>query len=112
MSHTIRDLPVANSVSSNSLFVVEIDPDGNHSTQSVNVATLFANVTVNTFFSNAAFATATGNNVTIDSLFIANTYTPNGSADNITGRKIWFDADYLYVTTSNNVTKRVALQSF
>lgn len=114
MSRTFDALPRANSAPGSSLIPIEIDPTGIHVTQAISVTNLFGNVAVDTAF----VANTTANNVTIDgrfdtdALFIANTYTPNGSGDVIGERKLWFDANYLYVTTANNVVKRVALSTF
>ena len=53
------------------------------------------------------------NTVTVNILTMANTATPaNTNALTLGQGEIFWDADYIYVATANNVVKRAALSSF
>lgn len=114
MARALHDLQRANTISSNTLFLVELDPDGIHLTRAISAQTLFANVTFNV--TSSANIAANNLNVTgdfvVDTVTIANNFTPNTSADVVEGRQVWFDSNYLYVSTADNVIKRVALSTF
>jgi hypothetical protein len=87
----------ATSVSNADLFIMSANTSNTATTKVVNTAILLGNSTA---------------------LIAANTFqlkeksTPANSTITITQGRLWFDADYLYVATSNNTVKRVALSSF
>lgn len=58
----------------------------------------------NTVFSNVNFQVAT--------LIVGNTSTPISSTISVTAGSMWYDANYLYIATSNNVIRRVTLETF
>jgi hypothetical protein len=87
----------ATSVSNADLFIMSANTSNTATTKVVNTAILLGNSTA---------------------LIAANTFqlkeksTPANSTITISQGRLWFDADYLYVATSNNTVKRVALSSF
>ena len=50
--------------------------------------------------------------VIANNLMIANRTTPANSTATVPANTMWFDSDYLYVATANNVIKRVPLTAF
>ncbi len=67
-------------------------------------------VTANTISSNAV--TTETLTVLTNSIIIANTFTPANSSVIANAGMIFYDSNYLYVTTATGVTKRVALGTF
>ena len=99
---TVDDLPTANGFSSDDLFIVLNDPAGVPGLRSIAAANLFGNITI---------AVVSSNTFQANGYINTDKRTPaNGTITSAQGR-IWFDDSYLYVTTSNNVTKRVALSA-
>lgn len=93
------ELPVVNSVSGNDKIVVLSN------TSSSPVTSV---ITVNTLFSNTANL-----QVVAKTLIINNTATPsNSTATTIQSGTVFFDNNFIYIATSNNFVKRVALSSF
>lgn len=70
---------------------------------------VISNGGVRQVLSNAAFSNI---NLEVATLLIANNATPANSSANVTHGTVWFDSNYLYVATANNVLKRVSLSSF
>ena len=60
--------------------------------------------TPNTIFSNV--------NLQVATLIVGNTSTPISSTISVTAGSMWFDSTYLYVAVSNNVIKRITLETF
>lgn len=89
----ITELPQATSVSANDILVVVTNPETLAITQ---------RASVNTFFSNTV----------VGALTLQNKQTPANSSITIAGGRIFFDDQYLYVATSNNVVKRILLEAF
>lgn len=84
----IGDLPVANSVANSSVVLVESNPGSN---SAVTYQVALSNVAINK---------------------LAEKSTPANSAVSASQGNIRFDDNYLYITTANGVTKRVALSAF
>jgi hypothetical protein len=85
-------------------FVIVTDISANAS-KKVALSNLFGNCNANLVLSNTSLMSA---NVAI----IRNANTPANSSITVTRGTIWFDSDFLYVATANNILKRVALESF
>ena len=51
-------------------------------------------------------------NLQVATLIVGNTTTPISSTMTVTAGSMWYDANYLYIATSNNVIKRLSLESF
>lgn len=116
------------------LYIVD-DPNGTPASKSLTLKTLFgaipanvvstqratfqANVTVTgsntTFTSNVNSTGITKVNqlrVTNNEFMIANSQTPANSSINKTKGTMFFDENYLYITTANSTIKRIALTTF
>jgi len=120
------------------LLLIIDDPNGTPASKSITVKTLFGNVPSNTaiaglltasanatfsgsntvFSSNANFTGATGPKISagVVTLSSATTVSSNNATTVLSGGglqgSIFWDANYLYVATSNTVIKRVALSVF
>ena len=81
------------------------DPDGTPENRKLTIRNLFGKVPANTIINGTFVANTT-------SIRVASSSTPANSTATLTHGTISWDASYIYVTTSNNVTKRVALSSF
>jgi len=127
----ITELTAANTLSGNSLLVAVTDPSGAATTKKITVSNFFGNVATNTVFTANVSLTAntTANNLTItfantitltvntgtftNTLSIPYRQTPaNSTALTIGNNAIFHDTNFLYVAVSNNITKRVSLNSF
>lgn len=84
----IGDLPVANAVANSSAVIVEVNPGANNN---VTYQMTLANLPINK---------------------LAEKSTPANSAVTASQGNIRFDDNYLYITTANNVTKRIPLSAF
>ncbi len=51
-------------------------------------------------------------NLTVNNFVFDSKYTPSSSTQPTTPNKIFIDSNYIYVSTSNNNIKRVALENF
>lgn len=51
-------------------------------------------------------------NLKVATLLIGNTATPANSTITVTQGTFWYDSNYFYVATANNILKRVALTAF
>lgn len=97
-------IPADQAYPSDLLMIVFVDSNtGITTTKSINITNFFANVSSN----------VTINAVTsVANLIIKDNHTPLTSSETRLAGSIYFDSDYLYITTQNNVTKRIPLQSF
>ncbi|MCX6783265.1 MAG: hypothetical protein NTZ20_04765 [Candidatus Levybacteria bacterium] len=89
-------LPTANTLSSGDYFFVISDPNTLIATKKIYVNTAFSNVS----------------HLTVNNLVISNKSTPSNSTMTIGKGKIFYDDNYLYVPTANNVIRRIALVAF
>ena len=121
----ITELSQANTVANNDLLVIVSNPDSSSETKKVTVGRLFNNtaglvITANTITTNsfvvsntATIKTLTANSITaVDALINQNKQTPANSTITISQGRIFYDNNYLYIATSSNQLKRVALESF
>lgn len=111
----ISELTAVTSISANDLFVVVRDPTGSPSTKKIAASDMLANVVVTAKFANTFTVTGSfvsTSNLTANNLYVTNRSTPANSTASVAGGKMWFDSNYIYVSTANNVIKRVQLQSF
>ncbi len=88
----VGDLATANSASLTDAVLIERNPGANNATT--------YQITVANF----------ANNLPINKL--GEKSTPANNAISSSQGHIWFDDNYVYVTTANNVTKRAALSTF
>ena len=58
---------------------------------------------------NAVFSNV---NLQVATLIVGNTSTPISSTMTVATGSMWYDANYLYIATSNNVIKRLSLELF
>lgn len=86
------DLPQANSAQAADILLIERNPGANNAT------TYYIEV--------ADFMNGTGVNA------LEEKSTPANNSISSSQGHIWFDDNYIYVTTANNVTKRAALSAF
>lgn len=111
----ISGLTAATSIASGDLIPIVSDPSGSPSTKKITLANFYSNVTVTATFSNtvtcSANASVTGN-LTANNLYLSNRTTPSTSTDTVAAGKIWFDSNYIYVSTGTNTIKRAALSAF
>lgn len=88
------EMTIVTSVANTDLFIVTIEVGtANANTAALTAQTLFSNVTAN-------------------NLFINYDVTPTANNDNVGGRRIWWDASYLYVALSNTNIRRIPLETF
>jgi hypothetical protein len=88
----VGDLPVANSAVATDALIIERNPGANNAvTYQIEVQDLFNGTGINK---------------------LATKSTPANNAVTSSQGTIWFDDNYVYVTTANNVTKRAALSTF
>jgi hypothetical protein len=121
----VSELNALTNVSGDDLLLVVNDPNGTPESKKVTVSNLFANVVSETthkhrvnFKANTIY-TGTVMTVSANAIFGGNLrLTPDTPASNVavsegygTG-SIWFDTNYLYIATSANTIKRVALSEF
>lgn len=83
----VSQLPTASNVASTDRVLVLRDPTGNASVRTVAFSTVSANIV------------------------LSNTTPANSSASGLKGT-LAYDSDYLYICTSNNVWKRITLETF
>tara|TARA_Y100000034_G_scaffold136371_1_gene212447 strand:+ start:7906 stop:8226 length:321 start_codon:yes stop_codon:yes gene_type:complete len=101
----ISALTAATSVAGEDLVHFVDDPNGTPTNKKITVDEIFGAVPSNTVFTG-------GVSVSGANLQIATTATPaNSTAAGVVGSVQW-DSSYIYVCTSANVWKRVALTSF
>lgn len=96
---TITDFTEITTLGQNDIFLVVKDPSGLNSTNKISANSLFADIkflSANVFSVNLKTTPANNSNV------------PTGGSQGT----IFFDDDYIYVTTSSGVIKRAALSSF
>jgi len=104
----ISELNLLQSANSTDVFVVVDDTSGTPVTKKMNVGRpltqglkgRFANTTISQL------------EITGDRVVIQNDKTPSSSTQTITKGSFFFDTNYLYIATANNIIKRVALSSF
>lgn len=92
----ISELERVTTFQSDALLVMVSDPSGGAQTIAITAGDLFGNVSVNATFTDLHLVEA----------------TPNTSSDVVGKGKLWFDSDFIYIATSNNEIKRVALSTF
>jgi hypothetical protein len=86
------------------LYIVD-DPSGTPASRKVTVSNLFTNCSSNLTLSNAAVLSA-------NTVVVRRKQTPANSTITVTQGTFFYDSDYLYIATSNNVLKRVSLSAF
>ena len=104
-SSKITELTALTTPAGSDLLVIVDDPSGTPITKKITVDTLFSNLASNVTFSNTTVLSA-------NTLVIRRFTTPGNSSPTVTKGTILFDEDYIYVATSNNTLKRVALSAF
>lgn len=106
ISDIYNDNGSISNVDPDSLLLLVLDPDGVADSGVTSVKKLFANVScISTFTANTEFR----------SNLILKNETPlssNGPNEEKASNSIFMDDNYLYVTTSTGIIKRVALTSF
>lgn len=121
----VSDLNNITNLSGDDLLLVVNDPSGTPSSRKVTVANMFANVVPDTVHKGLTTLRANtsifGSKLTItaNTTFSGNLRvtpeTPSTNNAAIEGHKqgsIWFDADYLYIATTDAQIKRVPLNVF
>jgi hypothetical protein len=121
----VSELTSLANVSGDDLLLVVNDPNGTPDSRKVTVGDFFANVVPETthksrvnFKANTIY-TGSVMTVSANAIFAGNLIlNPSTPASNVAVSEghsrgsFWFDADYLYVATSANTIKRVALSEF
>ena len=126
----VSELPLYTLPKGDDLLLVVSDPNGVPTSKSMTLDTLFGSVTSNTNIPNLTVAnsvvannvtitntvsanTITVNNATVNSngIIITNALTPANSSSPVTTGKIFYDSNYIYVSTPAGI-KRAALSSF
>lgn len=92
----ISKLPTANSVSANDYIIVLTNPTTHAETEKTLLSTLFSNVNI----------------ISVNNLIVANNYTPASNSVTMTKGTLFFSNTHLYVAISNNVLRRIALETF
>ena len=92
----VKDLIQINSASSDALFPIS----SNGHLRSISIKNLLSNNQVDV---------SVGSN---NNLIVSKNSTPTSSNTVAAGKSLWWDNDYLYVVTANNVIKRVSLSTF
>jgi len=112
----ITELAAANSVANSDLLVTVTSPSGSAATKKITVQNFFGNVSTTVVVNNTATVSA---NLTINNTLIANNLlvvtssTPaNSTSSTITKGTIFYDSNYIYIATANNLVKRAALSTF
>jgi len=111
----ISELTAATTMASGDLIPIVSDPAGSPATKKITFANFYANVVVTAKFANTVTLTAavtSNSSLTANNLYITYRTTPASSGDTVTNGKLWFDNNYLYVSTNTNVIKRVTLDTF
>ena len=121
----VTELSAITNLSGDDLLLVVNDPSGTPASNKVTLTNLFANVVPDTthkgnvtFVANTTFSGTKATisaNTTFSGDMRATSSTPasnNAGSENRGVGAIWFDADYLYVATSSDTIKRVALSVF
>lgn len=122
----ITELAAANSVANSDLLVTVTSPSGSAATKKITVQNFFGNISTTVVVNNTAtvssLTTTSGTvqaNLTINGTLISNnlivttTTTPaNSTSTTITIGSIFYDSNYLYIATANNVVKRALLSTF
>lgn len=114
-SSKITDLTAATTIASGDLIPIVSDPSGSPATKKITLSNFYANVVVTAKFANTVTLTAavtSNNSLTANNLYITYRSTPASSGDSVSNGKLWFDNNYLYVSTNTNVIKRVTLDTF
>lgn len=101
----ISELVATTSPSPDDLLVIVDSPSANAVTKKVTVGSLMGNSSANVTVSNNAYLSA-------KNVIVRRKETPTSSATSDALGTIYFDDNYLYVTTSNGTVKRVPLNSF
>ena len=89
-------LPTANSFTDGDYVFVISDPTTLAATKKLEKTIFFSNVS----------------NISTNTFIIRNKSTPSNSTMTITRGSMFYDDSYLYISTANNVIKRISLQSF
>jgi hypothetical protein len=108
----VSGLSTLNHLTSDDLFLVVNDPQGNPESRKISVGNMFANVAIQTSFNNRVTLNA---NVVVNSNLSLPTLTPPSSNAFVEGRasgSIWFDSGFVYIAIDQNTIKRVPLESF
>lgn len=92
----ITELTTANSVLSSDYLVMVTNPT---------TLAVTKKVTVNNFFSNVEI-------LTVNNFIITNNTTPSNSTITISKGKMFYDANYLYLSIADNTLRRISLASF
>lgn len=85
------ELATTNNAVANDRIIILKDPDGTPSTRTIKVSNLLGNSSAN---------------------IVIQTTTPANSTITVKAGTLFFDNTYLYIATSNNNIKRVALSAF
>ena len=107
----VTELAALSQAVNEDLLTIVTNPNGTPVNKKLSIKNLFANVVSNTVY-NANCEVHGEMHVSNSVLRISTSSTPaNSTATRLHGVFTW-DASWLYITTSNNVTKRIALASF
>lgn len=98
LSITPDQLPSVNGAAKTDILILTIDPSANANVVQITLDKMFSNTTDLT--------------VKANTLIVSLGSTPANSTTNVTSRSVWFDNSYVYFALSNNVIKRIALESF
>jgi len=93
----ITELPEANSLPLDSVFIVETNTSGNSITQQISVENLFSNSSLD---------------LVINTLSTTIQNEPANNTPTVIKGKMFSDGNYLYIAVDTNLLKRVALESF
>jgi hypothetical protein len=117
----VSGFPAVTSAAANSVLLIVTWPYGIAVDNTISLTNLFGTISANVYTtgtlkvdSNTTLQSVTANTVTItSSLKLTTQYTPSSSSDaGIANGSLFYDSNYLYISTATGVIKRVALGSF
>lgn len=124
----ITELPAANSVANSDLFVTVTSPSSTATTKKITVQNVFGNITTTVAVNNTATVSgsltvlsdssflsnvAINNTLLPNNLIIPTRATPaNSTSTTIRAGSVFYDSNFIYVATANNVVKRASLSTF
>jgi hypothetical protein len=92
----LSKLPTTNSISSNDFLVAVTNPNTQSQTSKLLVSTLFSNV----------------DTIIVNNLILGNTHIAVSNTETNTKGTIFFSNTHLYIAISNNVLRRIPLETF
>jgi hypothetical protein len=116
MAVTGSNLPVANTMAANDIFIIVTTPGSAGVTKRISANNLFGAMSTSLVVQNTASVvntfTANTGNTYFSNVHISYDVTPVSSLWAAEKGQIWYDTNYIYIAVGTNNVKRVALSSF